>query len=155
MQRPFLVAEITNTWCTARNPTGFCREHNTVYWKPIGIERASGTWAQFWKNRGCDCVIGAPGLEPCDVCGERGDGCLPDAGACYPGICREVVACYESMCSHIIDNLGAAEKRQENCLTTEMTRTSGMHYKSVQDRAFRRQLLGNSARGRDLFSGVM
>lgn len=42
---------------SAQNPNGYCREHCCMYRTPINVDSGSG----MWKNKCCDCTIGAPG----------------------------------------------------------------------------------------------
>ena len=55
--------------CSVQNPNGFCREHCCMFWTPINRDRVHPNYAGIWTNNCCDCAIGAPGLEPCSVCG--------------------------------------------------------------------------------------
>ena len=88
-------------------------------------------------------MIGAPGLEPCDVCGS-GFSMHPlesrESDYCRPGICREVVRCYDRMCVDLIRQLPAADRKLEDKRCDEMTRANGKWYGYVQDSNFRKQM---------------
>ena len=49
------------------NPQGYCREHAAVRAPPIGwTTEHPPPWT---LHDCCDCTVGAPGLEPCNICG--------------------------------------------------------------------------------------
>ena len=87
---------LQHTRRSVRNPEGYCREHGCTLATPINVDPSSG----IWRDNCCGCVVGDPGLEPCDVCG---GGVTPPHKTCRLGeTCCEVMACYEWMCKTLI-----------------------------------------------------
>ena len=68
---------------------GFCREHCCTFWTPINVHRIPPDLAVIWMNNCCDCAIGAPGLQPCSICGGGLGGTSDEQ--CYEDVCCEVV----------------------------------------------------------------
>ena len=121
---------------TTQNPDGYCREHGCTFKTPINVDPCSG----IWGSGCCNCAIGAPGLEPCDVCGAGLTGCGDDR--CYVGVCSQVMRCYNRMCIKLEDVLSKEERAQEEARQQELTRLTGQYHYYPQQRHFKARIRG-------------
>ena len=120
-----------------QNPEGYCREHGCTYRTPINPDPG---YSAIFHNNSCDCTIGAPGLEPCDVCG--GGLSSSKDKQCHMGVCREVMRCYVRLCLQLEDGLSKAERAQEREREAELTRVTGQYHVYPQERHFLARVRG-------------
>ena len=126
---------------SAQNPDGFCREHCCTFPTPINVHRVHPNHASWWKNNCCDCAIGAPGLQPCSICG-KGLGRTRDA-QCYEDVCCEVVRFYKSLCYQLEDGLPKADRVQERERQRQLAQLTGWHdYYSLEEHHFELRMRG-------------
>ena len=125
---------------SVHNPNGFCREHFCAFRMPINLDRVHPDQAGIWTNNCCDCAIGAPGLEPCSVCG-RG---LSDntEKQCFSDVCCEVVSFYRRLCIQLEDGLSEADRAQEQERQRKLTQMTGQYYYYPQERHFKSRIRG-------------
>ena len=102
--------------------------------------RRHPNYAGIWTNNCCDCAIGAPGLEPCSVCG----GGLSDntEKQCFSDVCCEVVRFYRSLCRQLEDGLSEADRAQEQERQRKLTQMTGQYYYNPQERHFKSRIRG-------------
>ena len=116
---------------SARNPNGFCREHRATFWTPINVHKIRPDLACIWEDRSCDCAIGAPGLQPCSICG-KGLGQTSDE-QCYEDVCCEVVRFYRNLCYQLEDGLSKADRAQEKERQSKLELLMGKNLYSIQE----------------------
>ena len=117
---------------SAQNPDGYCREHCCTFPTPINVHRVHPNLTSWWENNCCDCAIGAPGLQPCSICGKGLSG--SSDMLCYQDVCCEVVRFYKSLCRQLEDGLPKADRAQERERQRKLAQLTGSHcYYSLQE----------------------
>ena len=133
---PFVCPHRSRRSVQKQNPEGYCREHGCTFAKPINVDPQSGVW----RDNCCSCSIGAPGLEPCDVCG---GGLSSDKDMqCYVGVCCEALRCYRRLCMQLEDGLSKAERAEEHRREAELTRLTGQYHMYSQQQHFQARVCG-------------
>ena len=74
-------------------------------------------------------------------------GGLSKYSACYKDVCKEVVDCYESMCSQLLRDLSRKDSATEEARQNAMTQRTGEWYRYPQMRFFQKRLCGLSTDG--------
>ena len=82
-------------------------------------------------NNCCDCAIGAPGLQPCSICGGGLAGTSDEQ--CYEDVCCEVVRFYRNLCYQLEDGLPEADRAQERERQSKLTQLKGENLYSIQE----------------------
>ena len=82
-------------------------------------------------NNCCDCAIGAPGLQPCSICGGGLGGTSDEQ--CYEDVCCEVVRFYRNLCYQLEDGLPEADRAQERERQSKLTQLKGENLYSIQE----------------------